>query len=427
MPFKDAFLFWLKLGFVSFGGPAGQIALMHDTLVTRRKVVSEARFLRALNFCMVLPGPEAQQLATTLGWLLHRTVGGLVAGGLFILPSFFILLGISELYVRYGETPAIAGLFWGIKPAVLALVLFASYRMGKNTLKEAWAWPVASASLLGTTLFHVSFPWLVLFALGVSFLGPRLAPRLFKAVPNETGQAHRPASQDQGPVSTHAPVRPIWVLIMGGLAWGLPMAALYFLLGPSHPLTTMGLFFSKAALLTFGGAYAVLPYVFDAAVNQYHWLTLPQMMDGLGLGETTPGPLIMVVTYIGFVGGYLNHVLSSPVPFWSGLAGALVATWFTFLPSFVFVLIGAPWIESAHRHFPLERPLRAITAAVVGVILALALQFGQSLLLVEGHLQLEALLLCVLALYLLIQRQSPPIPIILGFGLLGALVHGVLL
>lgn len=307
--FWPAFRFWLKLGFISFGGPAGQIALMHQELVERRRWLSERRFLHALNFCMLLPGPEAQQLATYLGWLMHRTWGGIVAGALFVLPSFFILVGLSWIYMAFGDVPWIAGLFYGIKPAVTAIVVQAAWRIGSRTLKNGVLWAIAAAAFVAIFALQLPFPAIIASAAFLGFLGGRLLPASFQGGGHRSKNAFSgPALiDDDTPPPPHARFR--WpcllrVLVIGILLWLVPMAVLTGVFGWSHTLTQMGWFFTKAALLTFGGAYAVLPYVWQGAVESFGWLSPTQMIDGLALGETTPGPLIMVVTFVGFVGGY---------------------------------------------------------------------------------------------------------------------------
>jgi len=373
IPFSEALRFWLKLGFISFGGPTGQIAIMHQELVERRRWISEGRFLHALNYCMLLPGPEAQQLATYIGWLMHRTWGGIVAGGLFVLPSVFILIALSWIYLAYGEVPLVAGVFYGIKPAVVAIVLAAAHRIGSRSLNNAWLWAIAAAAFIAIFAYHAPFPAIVIAA-GIAGY---LTPRKFGSA-----GAHAVAHASFGPalIDEHTPTPEharfswkrfsafgcaglaLWVLVFGSLAADQ---------GWDATLTQMGWFFTKAALLTFGGAYAVLPYVYQAAVEQYHWLTASQMIDGLALGETTPGPLIMVVAFVGFIG--------------AGVAGALVATFFTFLPSFIFIFMGAPFIETTHGDLRFTAPLAAITAAVVGVILNLAVSFAYHVLWPEGR------------------------------------------
>ena len=382
---REAFRFWLKLGFISFGGPAGQIAIMHRELVEQRRWISEKRFLHALNYCMLLPGPEAQQLATYIGWLMHRSWGGVLAGALFVLPSFFILIALSWVYVAFGDLPLVAGIFYGIKPAVAAIVLQAVYRIGskalKNPLKAPVPWAVAAISFIAIAFFNVPFPWVVLAAALTGWLCARYAPGQFAA-----GGAHGSASAARGPalIDDHTPTpaharykksRLAAVLAVGAVLWLLPMGALVAWQGWGGALTQMSWFFTKAALLTFGGAYAVLPYVYQGAVEQFGWLTGPQMIDGLALGETTPGPLIMVVAFVAFVGGWTKEVLGPDALFQGAALAALLVTWFTFLPSFIFILAGGPLVESTHGKLHFTAPLAAITAAVVGVIASLALFF----------------------------------------------------
>ena len=380
--FSEAFRFWLKLGFISFGGPAGQIAVMHQELVEKRRWISERRFLHALNYCMLLPGPEAQQLATYIGWLLHRTWGGIVAGALFVLPSIFVLITLSWIYLAYGQVPIVAGLFYGIKPAVTAIVLFAAYRIGSRALKHALLWGLAAGSFFAIFSFNVPFPLIVASAAGIGFVGARYLPEQFRIGGGHTTQdkSYGPAViDDHTPSPAHA--RFTWsqtarVSLIGGVLWLGPIGYLTAKFGWSSTLPQMGWFFTKAALLTFGGAYAVLPYVYQGAVDHYGWLSALQMIDGLALGETTPGPLIMVVTFVGFVAGWGQHLFGPDHLFLAGAVAAIVVTYFTFLPSFVFILAGAPIVESTHNELRYTAPLTAITAAVVGVILNLALFFG---------------------------------------------------
>jgi chromate transporter len=385
-PLKEAFWFWLQLGFISFGGPAGQIAIMHRELVEKRRWVSEKRFLHALNFCMVLPGPEAQQLATYLGWLMHRTRGGLLAGGLFVLPSLVVLVLLSWIYMAFGQQPIVAGIFYGIKPAVAAIILHALHRIASkslgNPLVAPVPWALAAMSFIALWAFKVPFPVVILTAMLLGAALARLAPG---ALMHGSGQASNAAHghqfaliDDETPTPPHATFklsRLAGVLAVGATLWLLPMAVLLASCGWQGTLTQVGWFFSKAALLTFGGAYAALPYVNQAAVEHYQWLTTPQMMDGLALGETTPGPLIMVVAFVGFVGGWTKQVLGPDAIFLGGALAACVATWFTFLPSFVFIFAGGPWVESTRGNLKLTAPLAAVTAAVVGVIANLALFF----------------------------------------------------
>ncbi len=375
--FGEAFAYWLKLGFISFGGPAGQIAIMHQELVERRRWIGERRFLHALNFCMLLPGPEAQQLAIYLGWLLHRTWGGIVAGTLFVLPSLFLLCVLSYIYLAFGDSPLIKGLFNGVKPAVVAIVVFAAWRIGKRALKNGVLWSLAAASLLAVLVFDLPFPAIVLVAAALGAIGGKVIPDHFRV-----GGGHGATDQDYGPAliddDTPAPAHTrfrlaylVRLLIIALLIW---TAAIVLLAQPV--LREMGTFFTKAALLTFGGAYAVLPYVYQGAVDSYGWLSGPQMIDGLALGETTPGPLIMVVAFVGFVGGWSKEIFGADALLLAGVAGALTATFFTFLPSYVFILAGAPLVESTHGDLKFTAPLTAITAAVVGVIVNLAFFFG---------------------------------------------------
>lgn len=380
--FWSAFLFWLKLGFISFGGPAGQISIMHQELVENRRWISERRFLHALNYCMLLPGPEAQQLAIYIGWLMHRTWGGIVAGVLFVLPSLVLLIALSWVYIAFGDLPLVAGLFYGIKPAVTAIVVQAAHRIGSRALKNNWLWAISAASFVAIFAANIPFPAIVLAAALIGYLGGRIAPDKFKVGGGhgKTDKSFGPAIiDDQTPAPEHAKfngIRLVKMVLVGALLWTLPMLLLTTNYGWEHPLTQMSWFFTKAALLTFGGAYAVLPYVYQGAVSHYGWLTPTQMIDGLALGETTPGPLIMVVAFVGFVGGYVKGVFGPDALFLAGTVAATLVTWFTFLPSFLFILAGGPLVESTHGDLKFTAPLTAITAAVVGVILNLAMFFG---------------------------------------------------
>jgi chromate transporter len=387
--FGEALKFWLKLGFISFGGPAGQIAIMHRELVERKRWISERRFLHALNYCMLLPGPEAQQLATYIGWLMHRTWGGIAAGGLFVLPSLFILIALSWVYVAFGSVSWVAGLFYGIKPAVAAIVLHAVWRIGGRTLRRPLEvpllWAISMLSFLAIAVLRIPFPWIVLAAAVAGALGGKYLPAQFAAGERTAANAPReglPPSgfviDDATPTPEHARFgksRLAMVIAVGALLWLLPMAALVAAHGWDGTLAQMGWFFTKAAMLTFGGAYAVLPYVYQGAVEQFQWVTGPQMIDGLALGETTPGPLIMVVAFVGFVGGWARQVLGPETLFVGAALAATVVTWFTFLPSFLFILAGGPLVESTHGNLKFTAPLTGVTAAVVGVIASLALFF----------------------------------------------------
>lgn len=380
--FAEAFRFWLKLGFISFGGPAGQIAIMHTELVERRRWISEKRFLHALNYCMLLPGPEAQQLATYIGWLMHRTWGGIVAGALFVLPSLFILIGLSWIYLRFGNVPIVAGIFYGIKPAVTAIVLHAAHRIGTRALKNAWMWGIAAAAFIAIFVFDTPFPAIVAAAGLIGHFGARRAPGVFAlggGHGSEQKSYGRALIDDDTPPPAHARFsrRHLARLLTAGIGlWLAAMGALIAAQGVQATLTQLAWFFTKAALLTFGGAYAVLPYVYQGAVEQHHWLSGTQMIDGLALGETTPGPLIMVVAFVGFVGGWTHRVLGPDAVFLGGALAATVVTFFTFLPSFIFILVGGPLVEATHGKLGFTAPLSAITAAVVGVILNLALFFA---------------------------------------------------
>jgi len=424
---REAFYFWLKLGFISFGGPAGQIAIMHQELVERRRWISERRFLHALNYCMVLPGPEAQQLATYIGWLMHRTWGGIVAGALFVLPSLFILIALSWLYIAFGETPLVAGLFYGIKPAVTAIVLQAAWRIGSRALKNNVLWAIAAASFVAIFALNVPFPAIVAVAALVGYVGGRMAPGRFRAGGHGAKvKSYGPALiDDDTPTPAHARFR--WshllrVLLAGALLWAVPMAVLTLGWGWGHAYTQMGWFFTKAALLTFGGAYAVLPYVYQGAVGHYGWLTPEQMIDGLALGETTPGPLIMVVAFVGFVGGYGQGLLGPDHLFLAGALAAALVTWFTFLPSFLFILAGGPLVESTHDDLKFTAPLTAITAAVVGVILNLAMFFGYHVLWptgLTGRFDVVSAVLALAAAAALLRFQRNVMHVIVVSALLG--------
>jgi chromate transporter len=403
--FGEAFRFWLKLGFISFGGPAGQIAIMHQELVERRRWISEKRFLHALNYCMLLPGPEATQLATYIGWLMHRTRGGIVAGGLFILPSVFILIALSWIYVAYGSVPLVAGIFYGIKPAVVAIVLAAAWRIGSRALRHPVLWAISVAAFVAIYTFDVPFPWIVIGAGLAGVIGGKVSPLVF-ALGEKTGGEKtygKALIDDDTPTPEHARYRPrrLLVLVCISLAiWAAALTTVWW----QPTLRDMAGFFSKAALLTFGGAYAVLPYVYQAAVEHYGWLTGPQMIDGLALGETTPGPLIMVVAFVGFVG--------------AGVAGALVATFFTFLPSFVFILVGGPLIEATHGDLRFTAPLSGITAAVVGVIVSLGLFFARHVFFANG-IDWLSLAACTLALVALVRYKVGLLPLVGAMGAAG--------
>ncbi len=440
--FSQALKFWLKLGFISFGGPAGQIAIMHRELVEEKRWISEKRFLHALNYCMVLPGPEAQQLAIYIGWLLHRTWGGVVAGVLFVLPSFFILIALSYVYVVFGNVPWVMAILYGVKPAVAAIVLQAVYRIGSKTLKTPTKapilWAVAVLSFLAIYFFKMPFPLILIGAAIIGILGAKFAPSQFAGSAGHGSNNAQAATEhlpsvidDHTPTPEHARFkksRLTTVLLVCAVLWLLPMGVLMAYQGWHGALTQMSWFFTKAALLTFGGAYAVLPYVYQGAVEQFTWLTGSQMIDGLALGETTPGPLIMVVSFVAFVGGWSKQVLGPDALFLGAALAATLVTWFTFLPSFMFILAGGPLVESTHNNLKFTAPLTAITAAVVGVIASLALFFFAHISLNATSLPSDALLsridyfsvtVALLAALALIKYKVGVIPVLLACGLAG--------
>ncbi|WP_199797476.1 chromate efflux transporter [Hymenobacter amundsenii] len=406
--FAEALRFWLKLGFMSFGGPAGQIAIMHTVLVEQKRWISDAKFLHALNYCMLLPGPEAQQLATYIGWLLHGTRGGLVAGILFVLPSVFILLALSLLYVTVGTLPALQGVFMGLKPAVVAIILLALVKIGQKSLLSPLHYAVAGASFVGIFFLNIPFPLLIIGAAGVALVARRLFP-----VPAATAAVQARAAQaEEGYFLTTRTVVPgtgfsgprlLRQAVAAGVLWVLPLGLFRLFASDFGFWRGLSVFFTQAALVTFGGAYAVLPYVAQVSVAKLHWLTQGQMLDGLALGETTPGPLIMVLAFVGFMGGYTHF--GGSLAF--GALGLLSTTYYTFLPCFVFILVGAPLIERTQHNASLKAVLSIITAAVVGVVLNLAVYLGRAVLFPAGHLSvaqlhgpsLAWLLVSVVALY----------------------------
>lgn len=441
--FWTAFGFWFKLGCISFGGPAGQIAIMHAELVERRRWISERRFLHALNYCMVLPGPEAQQLATYIGWLMHRSWGGIIAGGLFVLPSLFVLIALSWVYLRFGDVPVIAGIFYGIKPAVTALVVHAAFRLGSRALRNRAMAAIALASFIAIFAFGVPFPAIVVAAAAIGIAGARWAPGRFappvasghgapgraQGKRDDSGAARLPPAviDDDTPTPAHARAsrgQMLRVLTIGIALWGLAFGALAAWAGPHGTLTQMATFFSKAALITFGGAYAVLPYVYQAAVDQFQWVTATQMIDGLALGESTPGPLIMVVAFVGFVGGWTHAVLGPDAVFVGGAVAATVVTFFTFLPSFIFILAGGPLIEATHGRLAFTAPLSAISAAVVGVIATLACFFAWHVFWPQGlagHIDAVAVVIALLAAIALFRFKVGVVPLLAACGALGVM------
>jgi chromate transporter len=413
--FREAFRFWLKLGFISFGGPTGQIAIMHEQLVERRKWISEDRFLHALNYCMLLPGPEAQQLATYVGWLFHKTWGGIVAGVFFVLPSVFILYGLSWIYVQFGRIPWIVAIFYGLKPAVLAIVATAVLRIAKKSLKNAVLWAFAAASFVAIHFFRVPFPLIIFTAAFAGFLYGRSRP----------GSSNLSAPVDRGDQNLVPPGLRSWsraVKVAGVcvVLWWLPVLLVGGWLGWSHTVTREGLFFSKAAVVTFGGAYAVLPYVSQEAVDRHGWVTAGQMLDGLGLAETTPGPLIMVLQFVGFLGAW--HHPGELHPALAGTLGALITTWTTFMPCFLSIFVGAPHIEQLRGNPKFAAALSAVTAAVVGVVFDLAVWFGASLLIPAPRtVDWYAVGVSVLAFIGMLRWRWDVVLVVLGGGALGLL------
>lgn len=371
--FSEAVRTWLKIGLIGFGGPAGQIALMHRIVVDEKKWIDEPRFLHALNYCMLLPGPEAQQLAVYLGWLLHRVKGGLAAGILFVLPGALVMLALSILYVLFARVPLIEGLFWGLKAAVLAVVVEALLRIGRRSLRNTAMLAIALAAFVGIFFFDVPFPLIIFAAALIGYCGASLRPQLFG------GGGHSPPAVTPAGRAAISMTRPTMGLLartlcLGLVLWFGPTLAAMALLGSASAFTDIGVFFSKMAIVTFGGAYAVLSYVAQQAVDTYGWLTAGEMLTGLGLAETTPGPLIMVVQFVAFLGAYRHPGPFDPMT--AGILGGLLATWVTFAPCFLWIFLGAPFVERLREQRRLAAALAAITAAVVGVILNLALWFA---------------------------------------------------
>jgi chromate transporter len=421
--FREAFKFWLKLGFISFGGPTGQISIMHQELVERRKWISNGRFLHALNYCMLLPGPEAKQLAIYIGWLLHKTVGGVMAGSLFVIPSIFILFGLSFIYAFYGKIPWVVAIFSGLKPAVMAIVATAVINIGKKALKNEFMVALAAAAFIAIFFFKAPFPAIILSTGLVGLLGGIYLPDKFMVIKEKEGDSEDGyVEYCEEAVPCHlepSTKRSLFLIVIFGALWIIPVGGL-IAFASNGVFITEGLFFTKAAFLTFGGAYAVLAYIAQAGVEQFAWLTGPQMIDGLGLAETTPGPLIMVVQFVGFMAGWnypgsINSLLA-------GLIGSLVATYFTFLPSFLFILLGGPYIEKIKGNKKLSATLSAITASVVGVVLNLAVWFGIHVLFPEaGTFNWFGLVMGLIAFASLQWGKIGMIPVILGSAVLGFL------
>jgi chromate transporter len=428
--FGKAFRFWLKLGFISFGGPAGQIAIMHHELVDRKKWVSNERFLNALNYCMLLPGPEAQQLATYIGWLLHRLPGGIVAGAFFVIPSIFILLALSYIYAAYGTIPWVAAVFSGLKAAIMAIVVSAVIKIGKKALKNGVMIGIAALSFIAIYFIRVPFPVIVLGAGVVGLFGSYALPAKFDVIKGKDSLDFDAGYVQicEDPVVCHinpSTGRNILLITVFGLLWLAPVILLNVFL-PNRVYYTEALFFTKAAFLTFGGAYAVLAYIAQAGVGHYGWLTGPQMIDGLGLAETTPGPLIMVVQFVGFMAGW--NYSGSWRPVVGGLVGSLVATYFTFLPCFLFVFLGGPYIEKFRENAKLSAALSSITAAVVGVILNLAVWFGLQVLIPgNGSFNWFAAVIGLAAFISIQWFKVGMIPVIAAAGATGFIWHQFIL
>ena len=384
--FREAIRYWVRLGFVSFGGPAGQIAVMQRDLVDRRRWISQGRFLHALSYCMLLPGPEAQQLAIYIGWLLHGTWGGIAAGAFFVLPSVFILWGLSAVYAAFGTVPAVAGAFAGLKPAVVALVVVALVKIGGRALRPRGLAGISLAAFVGISVLHVPFPWIVIGAALTGYLAGRIWPRRFAAARPLAESDGADAASDQSRART-GEARGWWprafkIAAAGLVLWTAPFLALGLWRGWSSLHVLQYRFFTQAAFVTFGGAYAVLAYVLQAAVQSFHWITQHQAIDGLGLAETTPGPLIMVLQFVGFMTGWNRPEGMGRLA--SATLGAAVTTWVTFLPCFFYIFLGAPYVESLRGNRGLSSALSGITAAVVGVVLNLAVLFGFAVLFPGG-------------------------------------------
>lgn len=420
--FREAFRYWLKLGFISFGGPTGQIAIMHKELVEEKKWIDEDHFLQALNYCMILPGPEAQQLTVYIGWLLHGTLGGVVAGTLFVLPSVFILLALSWLYAALGNVPAVDALFYGLKPAVAAIVAEAVIRIGKKSLKNEVLISLAALSFVGIYFLHIPFPAIILAAGLVGLAGGVIAPLKFAVNGKNKGASSSEYVINDTDSSSRKDLatwrHSLKVIMICLPIWFLPVGILGLWRGWSDIFVDIGILFSKAAMVTFGGAYSVLAYISQQAVDHYGWLLPEQMIDGLGLAETTPGPLIMVTQFVGYLAAYGQA--NGLRPAIAGLIGGLLATWVTFAPCFMWIFVGAPYIEKTRKNVKLGTTLAAITAAVVGVVLNLSVLFTTHVLLPEGKgFDWYALVAAVIAFVGMLRLKWGMIPVIFGSALAG--------
>lgn len=428
--FGEAFRFWLKLGLISFGGPAGQIAIMHRELVDKRRWLGEERFLHALNYCMLLPGPEAQQLAVYIGWLMHRTIGGIVAGAFFVIPSIFILLVLSYIYAAYGHIPAVNGVLDGFKPVVVAIVVEALVKIGKRALKREVHYLLAASAFVAIYFLHIPFPVIVLGAAVIGLVGHLLVPTMFEPVEKaKTKISDQPelslVIEDEAVQLEHTVpnrARLIKTLAVGVILWVLPFAALVAWRGYGSLHVQEYKFFTVSALVTFGGAYAVLAYVTQAVTTApYNWITPTQAVDGLALAETTPGPLIMVLQFVGFMAGW-NNPIDGMSPLASGVVGALITTYTTFLPSFLFIFLGAPYIEKLRGNRLLTGALSGVTAAVVGVILNLALVFGAAVIFPDlsfANVNWFTAILSLAAFVALLRFKIDVLFVILAGGLIG--------
>jgi chromate transporter len=431
----EATRFWFQLGWVSFGGPAGQIALLHRELVERRRWLSEGRYLHALNYCMLLPGPEAMQLATYLGWLMHGVPGGLIAGGLFVIPSVFVLTALASLYALWGQLPLLASVFAVLKPAVLAIVLMAAWRIGRRTLHTPLLVALAIAGFLALAAFNSPYPLVVIGSGVVGLLAARLRPSLLLDAHSHGSTAENTETDRTGALHDDHTTTPeharfsrrrlALTLLIWALALVLPLAGLAAAGGWNGSLVTMARFFTRVALVSFGGAYAVLPYVAQGAVEDFGWLSAAQMLDGLALGESTPGPLIIVVAFVGFMGGWNQALSVGAGPWLPALTAVFVTVWFTFVPSFGFILVGAPLVEASRADLRFGAPLGAITAAVVGGIASLALFFAGPVLLPGGAFNPWALLVVGLTLFVQLRLGWSVLQVIGAAATTGAVLAGV--
>lgn len=423
--FQEAFHFWLLLGFISFGGPTGQISIMFSELVEKKRWISEARFLHALNFCMLLPGPEAIQLAIYIGWLLHGILGGLVAGIFFLLPSIFILLALSYIYVTLGSVPLIASIFYGLKPAVMAIVFFAAMRIGSKALKNSVLWVISAISFIFIFFLHLPFPFIIFLAAIVGWIGGYFWNEKFYVLNQPSHKTNQQVSVIHDDLASPSYAKPslkkaLNISIIFLAVWWLPVFGIGYWRGWDSVLFQEGLFFSKAAMVTIGGAYSVLSYVAQQSVEYFHWLEPGQMIDGLGLAETTPGPLIMVLQFVGFLGGW--YFPGGLNPFLSATLGAFITTWTTFVPCFFWIFLGAPYIEKFRGSKGLITTLTSVTAAVVGVVFNLAVWFGlQVLFPVQGGFEWFACLISIVAFIGMYKFGWDIIPVVLGSGFMGIL------